>query len=102
MKSYLEEIVFNRIKFSGIPLPEREYRFDPSRRWRFDFAYPDKKIAIECEGGIWANGRHNRGSGYVKDCEKYNTAAVLGWRIIRITTENVNDLERMLKIILDI
>lgn len=69
--------------------PEREYRFHPSRRWKFDFAFPALKIAVEIEGGAWSNGRHNRGSGFRADLEKYNTALLLGWSVFRFTTEMV-------------
>ena len=71
--------------------PEREFRFHPRRLWRFDFAWPEPKIAAECEGGTWANGRHNRGAGFEADCEKYNAATLLGWRVLRFTSEMVND-----------
>lgn len=64
-----------------------EYRFHEKRRWRFDFAIPSKKIAVEIEGGVWTNGRHTRGRGYVGDMEKYNSAALLGWRILRFTPQ---------------
>ena len=69
----------------GWPPHEREYRFCPSRRWRFDFAWPDRMIAVELEGGIWTGGRHTRGSGFSRDLEKYNWAALLGWRVLRYT-----------------
>jgi hypothetical protein len=59
-----------------------EYRFC-KRQWRFDMAIPDKKIAIEVEGGIWVNGGHTRGSGFMLNMEKYNEAAILGWRLLR-------------------
>lgn len=62
-----------------------QYRFDPKRLWRFDFALPDKRVAFEIEGGLWSGGRHVRGSGFIKDCEKYNAATLAGWRIIRVT-----------------
>ena len=68
---------------------EAEFKFCPWRRWRFDFAIPDKLIGIEIEGGTWTGGRHNRGAGYAKDCEKYNQAAKMGWRIFRYTTAQV-------------
>lgn len=71
--------------------PEREYRFDPARRWRFDFAFPDSRVAVEVEGGTWIAGRHNRGSSIAKDFEKYNAACHAGWRVYRYTTEMVMD-----------
>jgi len=69
---------------------EREYRFNSARRWRFDFALVDHKIAVEVEGATWAAGRHTRGAGYAKDCEKYNSAACLGWTVLRYTSDMVN------------
>ena len=61
----------------------KEYRFCKSRRWRFDYAIPAYKIAIEVEGGVWTQGRHTRPRGFLKDMEKYNTAALFGWRVFR-------------------
>ncbi len=69
----------------GIEPPDAEYRFHDTRKWRFDFAFPRHKVAVEIEGAVWTQGRHTRGSGFVKDMEKYNTAASLGWRILRFT-----------------
>jgi len=74
----------------GLPQPEAEYRFDASRRWRFDFAWPDRRLAVEQEGGIWTNGRHTRGRGYLADLEKYNAATLAGWRVLRFTPEQIN------------
>ena len=65
--------------------PVREHRFHPSRKWRFDYAFPDLKIAIECDGGVWMGGRHNRPKGYIKDMEKFNAAAELGWVVLKFT-----------------
>lgn len=69
------------------PSYEREYRFCPARKWRFDFCWPDHMVAVELEGGVWIGGRHTRGAGYTRDCEKHNWAAVLGWRLLRYTSE---------------
>lgn len=65
----------------------KEYRFHPTRQWRFDYAIPDLRIAIEIDGGIWINGRHNRASGYLGDMEKFNTAATLGWVVLKFTPQ---------------
>lgn len=92
-KSELEETLALLIRAEGLPEPQREYRFHPTRRWRFDFAYPERKIAIECEGGTWAGGRHTRGSGFAKDCEKYNTAAAMDWKVLRFTKAMIDNGE---------
>lgn len=76
-----------------LPGHTTEYKFDDKRKWRFDFAYPDLKLAIEAEGGVWSRGRHTRGSGYIKDCEKYNRAAVMGWTVLRYTAKNIKQIE---------
>ena len=61
-----------------------EYRFHPTRKWRFDFAAPRYRVAVEIEGGVYQRGRHNRPAGFVADAEKYNAAAGMGWRVIRL------------------
>ncbi len=63
---------------------EPEYRFHPTRRWRFDFAHRPTRVAVELEGGVWTGGRHNRAGGFIADCEKYNEAAARGWLVIRL------------------
>lgn len=87
----LEKQMAFQIKAAKLPEPEREYMFHGERKWRFDFAYPDIKIAIECEGGTWMKkaGRHNRGKGFRDDCEKYNAAAALGWLVLRFTSDMI-------------
>jgi very-short-patch-repair endonuclease len=77
-------------QINGPPL-EAEYRFHPKRKWRFDFAAPGQKVAIELEGGSWTGGRHVTGIGFQKDCEKYNAAAMLGWRVFRFTSSMLRD-----------
>lgn len=67
------------LSVQGLPAPEREYRFHPTRKWRFDFAWPALKVAVEIEG----RGRHQTFTGYAADCHKYNEAVALGWRVLR-------------------
>lgn len=78
------------VRAAGLPEPEREHRFC-ERRWRFDWAWPERMVAVELEGGIWTNGRHTRATGYQKDIEKYNTAVLLGWKLIRFTYPMLRD-----------
>jgi very-short-patch-repair endonuclease len=68
---------------------EQEYQFHPKRKWRADFHLMGKKILVEVEGGIWSGGRHTRGKGYIGDMEKYNAAVMMGYQVIRFSTEQV-------------
>jgi very-short-patch-repair endonuclease len=76
-------------KLAKGPELEAELLFHPTRKWRFDFACKKIKCAIELDGGAFMvhGGRHGRGMGMVKDCEKYRAAADLGWRVWRFTTK---------------
>lgn len=71
----------------------REHRFHPKRRWKFDFAWPAQRVALETEGGVWTGGRHTTGTGFIADAEKYNTATVLGWRVFRVAPCHVKSGE---------
>lgn len=95
--SRLEATLALHMRAAGLK-PETEYRFHPPRRWRFDFAFVDKKLAIDCEGGTWTNGRHVRGSGFEKDCEKYNAAVMAGWRVLRFTSRMIQSGEALAQI----
>lgn len=74
-----------RLLAGGEPEPEREYLFQPGRRWRFDFAFCPPRVAVECEGGVYVGGRHVRPAGFELDAEKYNAAALAGWAVLRFT-----------------
>src|SRR3989338_1901333 len=101
--SILEREFLFRIKTAGLPMPEQEYKFHTTRKWRFDFAFlqKHKKIAVELEGGIFSGGRHTRGSGFIADCQKYNAAALLGWTVLRypkcLIREAIDDIRFLLK-----
>lgn len=66
-----------------------EHKFHEKRRWRFDFANLETKTAIEIEGGIFSNGRHTRGKGYMNDMEKYNAAIECGWVVLRYSPAQI-------------
>jgi len=72
---------------------EREFQFDISRKWRFDYCWVESRVALEVEGGAWTGGRHTRGSGFIKDIEKYNTATLAGWQVYRCTPQQVKSGE---------
>lgn len=81
-------LLFRTLK---VPPPQREYLFIPGRRFRFDFAWPDKMLALEVEGGVHIGGRHLRPAGYTSDCFKYTEAALRGWTVMRATPSQVRD-----------
>lgn len=75
--------------------PVKEYQFHPTRKWRFDYAFVNEKIALEVEGGVHTGGRHIRPKGFLGDMEKYNTAATLGWRLLRTTPDKLLSRETL-------
>jgi hypothetical protein len=99
----LEDRVGLELRLRGIPAPEREYRFAALatggtgagcrerlaraglQDWRLDFAWPDQRIALEVEGGVWSRGRHVRPAGFLGDVSKYNAVTMQGWRLLRVT-----------------
>jgi hypothetical protein len=83
----------------GLPAPTTEHRFHATRRWRFDYAWPEHRIALEVEGGVWTGGRHTRGAGFLGDMEKYNAAGEQGWRVFRVTpaTAQTTETARMIR-----
>lgn len=71
-----------------------EFKFCPTRRFRFDFAHLETKIGIEINGGVWAKSGHSSGTGLNRDYEKINCATSEGWRMFilsggMITEENI-------------
>lgn len=94
-RSNAEESLATLIRWEHLPEPMREHRFTPSRRWRFDFAWPPSAtgpgVAVEVEGGSWISGAHTRGAHFEEDCEKYNRAALDGWVLLRVTSAMIED-----------
>ena len=83
---------------------KKEYEFHPDRKWRFDFAFPNEKLAIEVDGGTYSSrtytnkkgqkvvvqgGRHNSSKGFMGDLEKFNNATKLGWKTLRFTPQQI-------------
>lgn len=74
-----------------------EFQFHGKRKWRFDFAVPSRKVAVEYEGIFSSKSRHTTFSGYTGDADKYNAAAADGWIVIRLTAKNYKTLWDHLK-----
>jgi very-short-patch-repair endonuclease len=101
--SQLEDIFEMQLKALKLNGYEREVKFHPTRRWRFDFLFSHCKLAIELHGAIFTQGRHARGAGIEGDMEKINAAQELGYDVLCFSAgmvksgEAVNQVERMLK-----
>ena len=73
----------------GFPDPVIELLFHHKRKWRFDYAWEEQKLALEVHGGIHSGGRHTRGRGFVEDRAKMNEATLLGWTVLEVTPEHI-------------
>lgn len=99
-----ENRLFEQIKQSGLPEPKRQWKIPEDNRFIFDFAYPDIKLVIEVDGGIWMKkGAHNTGNAIIRDCKKNNRAVLSGYALLRFTTDRIesgealNEIEMALK-----
>ena len=74
------------VRSEGEPFPDPVHEVS-FHRYRFDLAWPEAQVAVECEGGTWSRGSHVRGKRYASDCRKYNRAQEEGWIVLRFTTD---------------
>lgn len=91
-KEAIKKILWVLHKEKLIPDYVEELKFHPKRRFRFDWAIPDLKIAIEYEGLMSKKSRHTTITGFTNDTIKYNEAVKLGWRVLRYTALNYKNL----------
>lgn len=82
-RSHLELRWIREWERQGGPELVEEFRFHPVRMWRADFAHLASRTLIEIEGGA-AGGRHTRKAGFEGDMEKYLTAHLHGWEVVRV------------------
>ena len=79
---------------------EKELQFAKPRKFRFDFALPEFKIAIEYDGLNSDKSGHTTLVGFTSDTEKINLAISKGWRVLRYTVINyqnvLQDLEKLI------
>ncbi len=78
-----------------------EFKFCGDRKFRADFFIPSLNVLIEYEGIVGKQSRHTNIVGYSNDCDKYNLASILGYKVLRYTALNLDniffDLEKIKK-----
>lgn len=79
-----------------------EYKFHAERKFRFDWAIPSLKIAVEYEGLNSEKSGHTSKQGYTKDTDKYYLAQKDGWMLIRLTFMNYKELIKRLNELFEI
>ena len=87
-----------KVMGSDVPEPVRQYVFHETRKWRFDFAWPDALVAVEIDGGIFQGSRKKGGNqtghrsinGVMADMEKSNHAAIDGWCLLRFHSKDLD------------
>lgn len=85
---------------------EHAFALDLGRKWRFDFAHIELKLAVEIEGLVVRRiggqlvcmGRHANIAGFKADCDKYNTANEFGWHVFRFEQSQVKNGEAIARI----
>jgi very-short-patch-repair endonuclease len=87
--SDLERALWFMLKVHKLPLPEREYECIPDRKFRWDMAWPEHKVAVEIQGGIWSKGAHSSGRGLLRDYEKLNLAQLHDWTVLFVAAEHI-------------
>lgn len=92
---------FEVMRPNGVPLPEREKTFHPTRKWRWDFSWPQVKLAVEIQGGSFRAGGHNTALGQARDFEKHNAATLCGWRVLYFNTQQLKDPSECASIVIE-
>lgn len=93
VNSELELMLLTRLEREGLPLGLPQYPVVTGRQFKFDRAWPEQRVAVEIQGGLWVNGAHSRGSGVERDCLKLSMAAALGWRVLPISKQMIKSGE---------
>jgi hypothetical protein len=88
-----EGLLLQHVQVAGLPEPVTQYQATPPRKFAWDLAWPAEgyRLLVDVQGAVWAGGRHTRGAGYEDDTEKWSLATVAGFRVLIVTTRQVED-----------
>src|SRR6185436_706739 len=80
-----------------VPIEQHAFAAQIGRKFRADFAWPAKewRFLLEVQGGIFmrGGGGHSHPMHIVKDIERQQIAALLGWFLVPVTTDQVKNGE---------
>lgn len=81
LDSRLEHDLLLLIRASGAPPPvtQLETVVGGGRRVEFDFAWPDRRLAVEADGRRW----HATSADFQRDLARHNAVTAAGWRLYR-------------------
>jgi G:T-mismatch repair DNA endonuclease (very short patch repair protein) len=88
-ESPLEDLFRRLVSKSGLPMPVEQLSVYDGVRFvaRPDFAYPDRKIAVELDGARW----HMDRASFEGDRRKQNELQAMGWVVYRFTWRQLQD-----------
>jgi very-short-patch-repair endonuclease len=79
-ESVLEVKAARLLRRSALPRPLRQHAIG---RQRVDFAWPEKRLVLECDGKLFHANR------FQADRSKWSALAAAGWRVIVVTWDDV-------------
>ena len=102
-RSQLEKDMGDQLASAGLTEGMvEEFRFHPERRWRFDFAWPERTLATEVQAAVFSRGRHSLPRGLPADWETASEAPLLGLRTVivsRLEIRNGQALDRAARLL---
>jgi hypothetical protein len=89
--SELEDTFAFQLRVAGLPVPIRQFQAIPGRKLAFDFGFPEWRLLVEIQGGVWTKGKHGRGSGIIQDQNKLNDAVLNGFYTLQFSVNHIKD-----------
>lgn len=86
--SELERRFVTLVREAGMAMPESQVAVPWLSQWeRVDFAYPERRLALELDGSAW----HTDAAAWERDRRRDQLAAADGWQVVRFTWRQVVD-----------
>jgi very-short-patch-repair endonuclease len=83
--SVLESRMMRLLRRHRLPTPDVELSTGPDGEYRLDFAYPDRRLAIEVDGYVW----HFSPDHLQRDHARRNRLQAEGWRVLVYTWRDI-------------